>query len=329
MELNALFGGKRYRIPCLKDGIFSVLRSITVSILILAGFHLNSSGQDCQLNITSNMVWLYGHEAFGGPGPLHTYHGCYIPETDFDTTINGISYFKVMSYPDNLYRGAFRDVQGQIGYLVPPDQTMEYIVFDFTVSIGQSIDSVYVHYPSEQFEGHICELEANQVHFEDCPSLELSENGYCEEILLESSYWWEHSTLRYTSPLNFKPRQISWLYPVCISRNDTVIFSCQSYDCWHGEPPAVGTIGNCRDLGSTISVTEIESGAIFSIVNGNIIANMDIEHLIVSDVLGIRVLESDEIKKSETISLTRFPSGIYAMTASRHDVISSMKIIIP
>jgi hypothetical protein len=65
-----------------------------------------------------------------------------------DTTINAVIYTKVNTCSANsvadAYYGALRDVAGKV-YLVPKDSSNEYLVYDFTANLGDTIESVYTY----------------------------------------------------------------------------------------------------------------------------------------------------------------------------------------
>jgi Secretion system C-terminal sorting domain len=58
-----------------------------------------------------------------------------------DTTINANTYTKLDTCGGG-YKGALRNENGKVFY-VPKDSIIEFLVYDFTVSVGDTIDSVY------------------------------------------------------------------------------------------------------------------------------------------------------------------------------------------
>jgi Secretion system C-terminal sorting domain len=62
--------------------------------------------------------------------------------TDGDTSINSLTYTKIKICPENIYHAAIRDDNGKV-YVVPKDSTQEFLLYDFTVSLGDTIYNVY------------------------------------------------------------------------------------------------------------------------------------------------------------------------------------------
>jgi Secretion system C-terminal sorting domain len=60
-----------------------------------------------------------------------------------DTIINANTYSVVKICDQNIYVGAWRDING-IVYYVPPDSTSEYVLYDFTVEAGDTIPEVWI-----------------------------------------------------------------------------------------------------------------------------------------------------------------------------------------
>lgn len=62
--------------------------------------------------------------------------------TGQDTTIQGNDYTKVF-YCGDAYKGALREVNSVV-YFVPADSSDEYLLYDFTAQVGQTLQNVYV-----------------------------------------------------------------------------------------------------------------------------------------------------------------------------------------
>ncbi|MEO9531614.1 MAG: T9SS type A sorting domain-containing protein [Crocinitomicaceae bacterium] len=60
-----------------------------------------------------------------------------------DTTINTNTYTIVRICEQNTYSGAWRDSSGVV-YYVPVDSTTEYLLYDFTVQVGDTIPEVWM-----------------------------------------------------------------------------------------------------------------------------------------------------------------------------------------
>lgn len=65
--------------------------------------------------------------------------------TDGDTTIGALNYTRIEKCPENEYHAALREDNGKI-YVVPKDSSTEYILYDFTVNVGDTIHNLYFEY---------------------------------------------------------------------------------------------------------------------------------------------------------------------------------------
>jgi hypothetical protein len=59
-----------------------------------------------------------------------------------DTLIGAESYTQVHQCPEDLYQGAFRNSNGKV-FFVPKDSLNEYLLFDFTVEVGDTVPELY------------------------------------------------------------------------------------------------------------------------------------------------------------------------------------------
>src|SRR5436190_2222369 len=58
-----------------------------------------------------------------------------------DTVINALTYTQ-LHYCGGAYKGAFRDDAGTV-YYVPADSTSEFLLYDFTLQVGETAQNVY------------------------------------------------------------------------------------------------------------------------------------------------------------------------------------------
>jgi hypothetical protein len=58
-----------------------------------------------------------------------------------DTLINSLTYSKLMIC-GGLYKGGFRNDSGRV-YFIPSDSTQEYLLYDFTVDVGDTVEVYY------------------------------------------------------------------------------------------------------------------------------------------------------------------------------------------
>ncbi|MEN9978479.1 MAG: hypothetical protein RLZZ569_1104 [Bacteroidota bacterium] len=62
-----------------------------------------------------------------------------------DTLIGNNSYKKVIHCPEQVYHGAYRSENRKV-YFVPKDSTNQYLLYDFSVDVGDTIPQVYFEY---------------------------------------------------------------------------------------------------------------------------------------------------------------------------------------
>jgi hypothetical protein len=62
-----------------------------------------------------------------------------------DTLIANNSYKKVIRCPEQVYHGAYRSENRKV-YFVPKDSTNQYLLYDFSVEVGDTIPQVYFEY---------------------------------------------------------------------------------------------------------------------------------------------------------------------------------------
>lgn len=62
-----------------------------------------------------------------------------------DTLIGNSSFKKVIRCPEQVYHGAYRSENRKV-YFVPKDSTNQYLLYDFSVEVGDTIPQVYFEY---------------------------------------------------------------------------------------------------------------------------------------------------------------------------------------
>lgn len=109
------------------------------SLLLTFGLkaQLNSSWPD------SNARWVntYYHVSSAVPSLQQVDYYCMDAS---DTLINSVQYSQISDCL-NGYRGAMRDANGKVFY-VPKDSAQEYLVYDFTAVVGDSVKGVFMDY---------------------------------------------------------------------------------------------------------------------------------------------------------------------------------------
>ncbi len=96
---------------------------------------------------TNDAVWVNTHYTytFNPPNPIPIQELTDVDNycvTGEDTTIQSIACTKVFYCGDN-YKGALRDDNG-IVYFVPADSSNEYLLYDFTAQLGQTLQNVFI-----------------------------------------------------------------------------------------------------------------------------------------------------------------------------------------
>lgn len=114
---------------------------LSVSVLLFISLHAQIPFP------TDGAIWVnteYTY-SFNPPNPIPN---SYLNDVDNycmngqDTTIQGNDYTKVFFCGD-AYKGALREVNS-IVYFVPADSADEYLLYDFTAQVGQTLNNVYV-----------------------------------------------------------------------------------------------------------------------------------------------------------------------------------------
>ena len=107
------------------------------SLLLTFGLkaQLNSSWPD------SNARWVNTYYQVSSPVPSLQSVDYYCMEST-DTLINSIQYSQISDCL-NGYKGAMRDANGKVFY-VPKDSAQEYLVYDFTAEVGDTLGDIYI-----------------------------------------------------------------------------------------------------------------------------------------------------------------------------------------
>lgn len=263
------------------------------------------------------MIWLFAREPYMPPGYLVGYHGCYIPADMADTIIGGANYLKVYSYPDNLYRGAYRNENDLRGFLIPKGRQREYRVYDFTVSAGEVLDSIAT------FDCYSCSSAEDSINIRPFEVQSVVQGEVCHTYLKCNSCIMPGSTILYdwssdyslysSSPLNYSQTLgIEYRYPICVSINDTIVSICNSPStCWNGmSVPSVGQPGNCIQLALLSGIEEAEQSPPFKYEGGKLKIYQNLNQICVIDLIGNRLVELENVVPGLELSLDSLGSGI-------------------
>ena len=262
----------------------------------------------------SNASWINmkssGNPPFGGMQP--DWYDSWIISS-LDTIINSNSYKIMHHYNDpNWKRGGIRSAQG-IVYYIPFPYPTEYLLYDFNINAGDTINNVYMEWedPYNTFPSPITSLYQLVVDYTDSI---LINGNYRKQIYFEGinfcGSWIEGigntQGLLSTTECNISNYMLE-LY--CMSYNDTILYPYSS-------------VGTCE---SFFGINDKMISTFKSIISPNPSNNLiKIQYnnpnrlqfaLIIYDNLGRKVYGSDFIIDEEIeINLRDFKNGIYHYT---------------
>lgn len=229
-----------------------------------------------------------------------------------DTIVGSFSYTMVQ-YCGGAYKGALRDNGGQV-FFVPKDSSNEYLLYDFTATVGTNLTNVYIHpiygEPS-LYDFTVSSLDSIIIN-----------GDYRTIVNLAGGSWIEG--IGCTQGLFAEPWPNISDYMVdleCMSHNDTSFYPTFN-------------IGSCTlDIGFTesikttskISVFPNPTNSKFEILNLELNSNSTIT---IVNSLGQKI--NPEIITAENsiqVDLLEFTTGIYFVTIMNDGQFHSLKII--
>ncbi|MFK8044851.1 MAG: T9SS type A sorting domain-containing protein [Crocinitomicaceae bacterium] len=226
-----------------------------------------------------------------------------------DTTINAINYTEVdiCTALNSTYHGAIREDAGQI-FFVPVDSTSEFLLYDFTLNVGESA-YVLIQLPWGQPHEYI--MDSVQVDYVDT----IIVNNSPRRVINAGEYSWIEG-IGATSGLFMEPySNVSnyFIDLICVSTDDTIVYD---YGNLNSGPLAQGIPGNC-DLALTIDETDIASA--ISVYPSPTTGSIAVEIKGDNQIKTIRLINSigQEISTITNLSsgITEFdiagPTGIY------------------
>lgn len=298
------------------------MRKIKIIILLIVGIHITISAQPYVPMPTTKAIWTMLTTSFGNPSGAYKY-GMY-----GDTIINSVSYKKIyenwdfnfnVASSNTYYRGAIREF-GKRVYKVNPGTTVEGILYDFNLAIGDTARSIDLY-------GNILKKKITGFNF-------IVYNGIMHRkwILQGGEYWLEGigSSLGLFNTL-FTPTDVCRTL-VCLSIDGTVQYNNSTPDCFNAISPY-----NCD--GGFVSVNELSKENNRSFIFPNPFSNSAIlktsidlndATLTIYDILGQEVLTNSHLKGQE-IKITKgnLSNGNYYYHLTQNgDLISKGKFII-
>ena len=239
-----------------------------------------------------------------------------------DTIINTVAY-KQVDYcysSGSSYQGAWRYNGGQV-YFVPKDSLNEYLLYDFTLDAGSSIDIIFQSYPGEA--GYY-EIYETYIDYVDTVVV----NGTQRRRLYTESYAWIEG-IGSTSGLFMETgTNVSNYFRslVCMSTNDTLHY--------HDDPLEIGEPGVCD---FTVSAEELSQNPRVSQVFPNPARSQmnlnnaeDYDRLSIVDVTGREVASIAVTKGQPTInfSVEDLRNGMYLLRAySGQQLMNSIRFV--
>jgi hypothetical protein len=115
---------------------------VVKNLLLILLIPLSTLGQEYLPFTLENVKWTNGYYSLNTNDPNFYFLQLIdteIFESSTDTIINGTTYTKIISNSvDQPYAGSLREEEGKV-FMVPPDSTSERILYDFTLTLGDSI----------------------------------------------------------------------------------------------------------------------------------------------------------------------------------------------
>lgn len=116
------------------------MKKITFLLALNFAFININSAQNYIAIPDSGAKWINHNFSYPPNTPQSFY---YIFSTNgSDTTINNINYFKLLRNVNGPYYGAMRNDSGKV-IIIPKDSINEYIAYDFTAEVGDTVYNVY------------------------------------------------------------------------------------------------------------------------------------------------------------------------------------------
>jgi hypothetical protein len=194
----------------------------------------------------SNAVWSEYHQSSLSLG-LHHYFFRNIL-TNKDTIINSKTYHQLFySLVDTIYNtdtsitynGGIREYNKQVFYL-PKDSIHEYLLYDFSKNIGDTIQYDYSIYAHQFYDW----MPINPIIISDIDSIMIENGTYRKRFQLQhiADYWIEGigNTLGLLFPASAEPTDASVNTLGCFKQNETIIYFDNYYGVFNSCFPYTG-----------------------------------------------------------------------------------------
>lgn len=261
-----------------------IVKKIALFLLVLWSFLVNAQSNIYKPFPTTYGNWVYlGHDEWQVPSGSQTN---YI--LNGDTVISNINYKKI--FTSYNYSGALREFS-KIIYFVPKDSLSEVVLYDFNLTIGDTI----IH----PFGGAVCSNDTVLIIAEDSV---LASDGYHRQLILNSPYvpWIEGIG--------------SWFYLLmpaqvaCVSSNDVLM--CMTSDTSFIYPSSFSycTVSSpeIENTQNDIFICPNPSNGSFSVK----ILNYNIRQLVITDLLG-KIVLIQEVQNQREVEALNLGVGTY------------------
>ncbi len=249
-----------------------------------------------------------------------------------DTVINTLHYVKL--YKNKRYRGALREGNNAAIYFIPADSTSEYLLYDFNVQVGDTLDNLWYDLSTLSSNARVGNAIVTEIQ-ETLPktiilTAKIFESDKGEEWVYDQQqlYWIEGVGYANAAPDGYGWIQLPGGYVTslqCAYKDGELVYASEAFDgygCNDGEQPA-DTIPLYRytgdDPGSS-TVDPVDPNQIVATLKSE---NLTIREFINEDITYSlskvpasnqaparrRVMQSDSFRQSVTIALTE--SGTY------------------
>ena len=273
----------------------------------------------------SAALWVQSFYYMVVPPPLPVFElqaAANIQVNGADTMINAISYSKLTDVLLGTYYGALRDDGGQVWH-VPVDSTQEYLLYDFTAQVGDTLQVImYAGFPSPGAEPGFSELVVQNVYYD--PD---HENRRTMEFAGGGARWYEGIGCEYGLLAETWPNISNYFVALeCMSHFDTVRYSYNGIPI--GEPVPCTPL----DMGVAPRSSGMEVRAYpnptFGSITVRIAGPTDPLDISITDTQG-RSLQVPVLRHADGIDLdlTALPDGIYVLRLRHGALLRTERVV--
>jgi hypothetical protein len=210
-----------------------------------------------------------------------------------EDTVIGSQFYSKLYYCGGAYKGALRDdIAEQKVFYVPADSSMEFLVYDFGVTVGETV-TVY-----QEFAGQTPGMETLTISSIDSV---LIDGSYRKRIYAGSGPYYEgiggHQGLFH----ELWPNVSNYYHELeCMSEDNTILYPTD------GSGPCSLVSGIEEISSSSVTVAPNPSSASFIVKAGT-----ELERIAVVDLLGRTVYETRSNGREVEVDPGQLPAGVY------------------